>query len=336
MENEINNSSKNWSLCGIWNEKLVFGREKRKLEPRERIWASEIGKNPYERYLKMTAVPPDFDYNERTLRKFEAGNFFERIVGFVLISAGLLIYDNKWYEIPADEDHLKVSLRPDFIAGGKPDWDKAKKDIDEQSLFKLMPNLKRIAEGLIEKLSQDYPDGLKKLVFEIKSVNSQVFWAKKDYLSSAYPHHRMQCFAEMKATNMPEGRIFYISKDDLTTAEFPLFLNDPKLIEAYEKDVRYITKCIKEKTPPPKPAMVRFDDRKKLKFQYNKTKYVIEGCYTENWEIKWSNYICQITGLKKKTPEDTKESIVARYLAIIKDEIKTKNEKLKEEFKAKL
>lgn len=323
---------KKWGIVQIWNEHLTFGRDKRELKPRDYLWASELGKNHYERWLKMTAIKPDFDFPERVLRKFEAGNFFERIIGFVLMSSGILIHDNKPMEIPEDDDHLRISVRPDFVAGGKPDWEKAKKDIEENPLFSLMPALGRIAEQIVAQFSKDYPDGLKKLVFEIKSVNSMVFWAKKDYLRDAYPHHALQCLAEMKATGLDEGRILYISKDDLTTAEFPIYIDDPDLNKLYEEDVRTMTKCIRDNVAPPKPDSVIFDKDKKLRFQFNKKKEIIQGCYCPNWQIEWSNYITQITGLAGNTQEE----VVIKWKYSLKAEIKEKNEKLKDEFKAKL
>jgi len=329
----------NWSITGIWNEELTFGRNERELKKRDHIWASELGKNHLERWLKMNAIAPDFDYEERVLRKFEAGNFFERIVGFVLMSAGLLIYDNKWYQVPADENHLAVSVKPDFVAGGDIDWKKAEKRINEEELFKLMPNLGRIAKKLVQHFATKYDKGLKKLVFEIKSVNSQVFWAKKDYLGQAYPHHKLQCFAEMKATGLPEGRILYISKDDLTTAEFPVFIDDKDLNELYETDVRKMTHWIKNEKKPPRTPSVVFDDRKKLKFQANNKKYTIQGCYTDNWEVEWSNYICQLTGIKKVDKNGkprSKETIVAIFKNMNKPKIKELNDKLKEDYKLKL
>jgi len=324
----IKEENNNWSIMGIWNEELTLGRKDRPLEKRTRIWASEIGKNHYERYLKMNAVKPDFDYDERTLRKFEAGNFFERIIGFVLISAGLLKFDNKWYPIPEDENHLLVSVKPDFIAGGKPDWEKVKEDLETNLLFKLMPNLARISKRLVETLSEKYPDGLEDLVQEIKSVNSMVFWSKKDYLQEAYPHHRLQTFAGMKATGLPSGRLLYISKDDLTVEEFPIFLNDEKLNKLYEDDVRAMTKYIREGIEPPKPEDIVFDKNKKLKFQRDKKKCVIVGCYVENWEIEWSNYITQITGIEGKTQKE----VVAKWKAGISSKLSELNKKLKEDY----
>lgn len=326
---EENKKKDNWSVMGIWNEQLTFGRKKRELRKRNRIWASEIGKNHYERYLKMTAVKPDFDYDERTLRKFEAGNFFERIIGFVLVSAGILIYDNERCSIPEDNEHLEVSVRPDFIAGGKPNWEKAKKEIGEELLFQLMPNLGRIAKALVEHFSKKFPNGLNPLLYEIKSVNSLVFWSKKDYLREAYPHHQMQCFTGMKATRLKEGRILYISKDDLTTAEFPFSLDDKELNEKYEKDVRAMTKYIRERIEPPKPEFVVFDKRKKLRFQYNKEKIVRMGCYTENWEVGWSNYISKITGIKGKTQKE----VADKWGYSIKPQLKELNDKIKENIK---
>lgn len=318
-----------WSLVEIWNAQLTFGREKKELKKRNRIWASEIGKDHYERWLKMNAIKPDFDYDERILRKFEAGNFFERIIGFVLMSSGLLIHDNKWYEIPEDKKHLMISVKPDFIAGGNPNWEKAKEQVNEELLFQLMPNLGRIAQQLVKEFSKQYPNGLENLVYEIKSINSQIFWAKKDYLQEAYPHHQLQTFTEMKATKLPEGRILYISKDDLTVAEFAVSLDDEKLNELYEKDVRAMTKYIRKGIEPPKPKNVIFDPRAKLKFQYDKERQIIEGCYVENWQIGWSNYISKITGIKGKTQTEVSD----KWRLKIKDEIKIRNDELKEKFK---
>lgn len=331
MENTTEQEDKKWSIVGIWNEQLTFGRAKRALEPREHIWASELGKSYYERYLKMTAVKPDFDYDERVLRKFEAGNFFERIIGFVFISAGILKEDNEWYEIPADDTHLRVTGKPDFMAGGKPDWEKAKSHIGDESLFKLMPNLSRIAEALVKHFSEKFPDGLPDLVYEIKSINSLVFWSKKSYLQEAYFHHRLQNFWEIKATNKPEGRLLYISKDDLTVEEFPILITDPTLNEKYEEDVRAMTKFIRTKTAPPKPPNIIFDKRKKLTFQRDKKKQQILGCYILNWEIEWSNYITQITGI----PGKTQKEVVDLWKQSVSKELSAANAKLKEDYLAR-
>jgi hypothetical protein len=321
-----------WSLTEIWNKELTFGKGERELYKRDYIWASELGKDHYERWLKMNAIKPDFGYDERILRKFEAGNFFERIIAFVLVVSGLLIYDNKKYEIPTDENHLKISVKPDFIAGGKPNWEEARKRVSEEMLFRLMPNLGRIANQLVEVFSKQYPDGLEVMTFEIKSINSQVFWSKKDYLQEAYPHHILQAFAEMKATGLPKGKILYISKDDLTTSEFSISADSKVLNEMYEIDVRTLSKYIREGIEPPKPENIVFDPRGKIKFQKDKETYKIEGCYVGNWQIAWSNYISRITGIKGKTQAE----VATKWERSIAKELKEKNDELKEQFKTKL
>ena len=159
-----------------------------------------------------------------------------------------------------------------------------------------------------------------------------LFWAKKDYLQDAYPWHRLQCYAYLRATGIPEGRIFYISKDDLTVAEFSLKLDDPELNRRYEEDVTTMTKYIQDKVEPPKPEDIVFDPRKKLRFQHLTKKQVIQGCWVENWEIAWSNYISHITGIKGKTQAD----VVSAWKKKIAMTLRSKNDELKTKFKANL
>lgn len=317
-------SGGDWSIQTIWNDMLSLADE-RETKPREHIWASEIGKNYYERYLKMTGVKPDLQYPKRVLRVFAAGDFYERLMGYILVTAGILKHDNKRYEIPATEKTLMVSVKPDFIAGGIPDWEKVKKDLEENPMWMFFPKLKLIAEKLIEQLIEKFPNGLSDLVYEIKSVNSQLFWSKKDYLQEAYPHHAMQLHTEMKATDLPEGRLLYVSKDDLTILEFPLFQNHEEREKLWQKDVEEMTNFIRNKIVPPKPEDVVFDKRKSISFQCKKLKYKIKGCYTHNWEIERSMYFPTIT---EKKFESTDE-----WLNSLKPIIKEKNDQLKEEYK---
>lgn len=317
-----------WSIQTIWNEVLSLADE-REFKPREHIWASEIGKNFFERYLKMTGVKPDLEYPKRVLRVFCAGDFYERLMGYILVTAGILKHDNKRYEVPATETTLMVSVKPDFIAGGKPDWEKVRKDLEENPMWNFFPKLKLIAEKLVAQLNEKFPQGLSDLVYEIKSVNSQLFWSKKHYLQEAYPHHAMQLHTEMKATGLPEGRLLYVSKDDLTILEFPLYLLDEEREKLWLADVQQMTHYIKTRTSPPPPQEIVFDKRKKITFQHKKLKYIIQGCYTHNWEIERSMYFPTImTALGKEEVKDTK-----KWIESLKPDLKEMNDKLKEEYK---
>lgn len=91
------------------------------------------------------------------------------------------------------------------------------------------------------------------LIYEIKSVHSQKFW-KKDLPDF---HHKLQLWTYLYATQTPEGRLIYLSKDDLTILEFPIFLDDPQLKEEVEKEVDILKTAWETKTPPlPPPTII--------------------------------------------------------------------------------
>ena len=313
-----------WSIQTIWNDVLSLADE-RETKPRQHIWASEVGKNHFERWLKMKGVKPDLQFPKRILRKFAAGDFYERLMGYILVVSGILKEDNTRYEIPATEKTLMVSCKPDFIAGGIPDWSKVQKDLEENPMWHFFPKLKLIAEKLVAQLVEKYPDGLSDLVYEIKSVNSQLFWSKKDYLLEAYPHHVMQLHTEMKASKLPEGRLLYVSKDDLTILEFPLMYDNPEREKLWQDDVEKMSHYILNDITPPKPDEIVFDKRKSISFQHKKLKYKVKGCYTYNWEIERSMYFPTITEGKFESVKD--------WMNSLKPALKEKNDALKEEYK---
>ena len=78
-----------WSFFKIWNESLEQ-REERPPKERQNLWASELGKSQVDVYLKMKGIAPTNPFSARSLRKFEAGNIWEWIVGLVLLRAGML------------------------------------------------------------------------------------------------------------------------------------------------------------------------------------------------------------------------------------------------------
>ena len=290
--------SKTWGIEQVWNETLV--QQQRVTEPRDRIYASEIGKNYWERYQKMMGVQPTEKYENRILRKFAAGNWFEAMIINVFKQIGIFVSSNDRLTIPANDKHLEITVKPDLIAGGQNDWDEARKNLEASGLEDIM---KEIGFNLIDEFEKKFPGGLEEKLLEIKTVNSQVFWAKKDYLEEAYPFHTMQCYTGLKQTGIKDGVVVYISKDDLTMKEFPLTLGADDLEERWNKDVEEMTKFYLNKKEPPKPESVVFDKRKKYKFTKNKEKYATEGAYCTNWEVDWSSYFTLLTGKDHKAWE---------------------------------
>ena len=310
----------NWTLQEIWNDTLAI--KKKPQEKRDHIWAGEIGMPFYDRYLKMSGIQPTEPLEDRVLRKMSAGIWFEKQIEYILQTIGILKEAQTRIEIPATDKTLKITGKIDQLAGGITDWNEARTRVKEYNFPEF---IEAICMKIIDEFEKKHPKGLEEIVYEIKSVNSQVFWAKKDYLEEAYPHHVFQLYTYLKALGKPKGRILYISKDDLTLKEFLVMCPNPKIEKLWQEDIKQMTHYWNSQIEPPKPEDIVFDKRKKLRFQHNKEKCVIVGCWTENWMVKWSQYFSMITGC------ETEEE----WMGKIKGEISEKNTALKDAYKVK-
>lgn len=304
----------NWSLQMPWNELVT---EERKSEKREYIRASEIGSPFLDRYLKMKGVTPTNHFDSRTLRVFDCGHIFEDIPTRIFRTLGLLISNQKEVAVEID-GLLPIIGHHDPKVGGVIDIPEIKRKTSEETFQILKGHLinsglsymveavhetffadwyvKRCL-SLAEKLKKEYPNGLKPLQTEIKTVHSQAFWAHKNIDSTTgffkgYDHHNLQLFTYLVAENEPEGRFLYISKDDLTIMEKSLFLNDKKVEALWIEDIRKMTKCFKSNKEP----------EREPDYYYNKE----DGIYQKNWRIARSPYFTYITG-KSDVKEWSKE-----------------------------
>lgn len=271
----MNNLS--WSFYQIWNKSLEE-RKERELTPRSHIWATELGGAFIDRFLKMKAIPYTNPPNARSLRKFEAGNMMEWIAELVLRRAGVLVKDQEWlsYQYP---ECLEVTGKLDFLAGGKPDWEKAKAEIEQLNL----PDFFGRATGaIISHFAEKYPDGLEKIVLEVKSCGSMMFDRYEQ--TGANDHHILQLFHYLKAKNMSEGHIVYISKDDLRMLEIGVF-NSPVVEEKYKEDIGTMTSIWKSEKEPAKEPLVVFGED--------------FGKFSKNWRVEYSNYLTMLYGYKE-------------------------------------
>jgi len=314
-----------WSVMGLWND-MNIKTKRNEPKVRDYISPSDIGKSYWNRYQKMNGVPEDAPFNNRVLRIFSAGDEFHNLLKNVFKSAGIFINsqdDEGWSEIDATPTTLKVLGKYDALVGGLPDYDKAKEHCE---IMGLSDFVKSRVLSLVEKLIEIYPHGLPELLYEIKSVNSQAFWHKKGYLIESYPWHALQCYAYLKANNKPEGRILYISKDDLMTAEFPILYPCEKYEELLQKDLEEMSYFIINKIEPPRPEPIVFNPKGSCAFQHLKKKYKTEGCFQANWEIERSPWFKTLTGFENV--KDWKKSINGLIL--------DKNNEFKHEFKTKI
>lgn len=307
-----------WTFATIWNESLEKGRPERELKPRERIWASEMCGPYIDRILKMNAVKPTNPPNPRSMRKFEAGNMMEWLVGVVLKRAGILIDNQEWlsFRYPS---LFEVSGKLDFYAGGNPDWSKAEFELKK---FELPEFFSRATSAILAHFADKYPNGLDKIVLEIKSCSS--FMMERYEMKGADIKHKLQSFHYLKAKNLEEAHIVYICKDDLRMLECEV--NNPSEIEAiYKNDVEQITKHHQSKTLPEKELEIYFDD--------------IVGKFSANWKVGYSNYLTMLYGYQNQKEYDDKyKPMVSRFNRVLKrcvngDKITDKNLKIMDEIR---
>lgn len=289
-----------WKISDIWNNLVT---EDYPVKARDYIRASEIGKPFLDRYLAMKGLTPTNPFPPRVKRVFDAGFIFEvDVVERLFKLAGILQSAQKEVvvELPG---MLKVIGHYDHKVGGTINQEQAQKEIDDPHTSDWM---KARAKKLLETLLTTYPNGLKTLIADVKTVNSRSFWYAGNQDESTgffkgYDHHKLQLFTYLFAENEPEGRLFYISKDDLTLMESPVSLNNQILKELWLNDITQMTHYYKNNIEPPKEDDLVFNERKQM-WEYN-------------WVIMRSSYFYRITG--KESVEDWQNSL--------RDELKKKN-----------
>jgi hypothetical protein len=273
-----------WGLANIWNRSLG-NREERPVEPRSRLWASELGKSPIDLFLKLKGVKPSNPFDARSLAKFEAGNIWEGVLTFVLHRAGLLksTQDYITYQYPG---LLPVTGKLDILAGGAIDWEQARNNAislqNELSKFPGFDNAVKRAVTIVDYLSQEYPDGLNEVIFEIKSSASMVF---DKLLATQQPQkeHKMQNFHYLKGTGRKEGHILYISKDDSRMLEFGV-MNPSGVEDEYRNAIEFISKAYFSDTMPEKDKELSFNEET-MRFE-------------ASWKVMYSSYLTYLYGYK--------------------------------------
>lgn len=268
-----------WEFANVWNQSLDV-RPDRPLVPRDYVWASEIGGGMLDRYLKMNGVRPSNAPNKRSLRKFQAADIFEWLCALVLKRAGILVEQQTKlsYQYPG---LLRVSGKLDFLAGGQPDWRKARKELSFLGLPEMLQNA---SLAIIDNLESRFGDAcLKTIVLEIKSC-STFMYAKYEKSKQPGVSHRSQAFHYLKALGIDEGHIVYVCRDDCMLLEFPVL--NPSSVEAeYIADLTEITGYVQNNERPRLEQEILFDDKL---FRFEK-----------NWKIEYSNYLTMLYGFKE-------------------------------------
>lgn len=273
----------NWSIVGIWNEEENLNRYEIKM--RDYILATDVGKPFLDRYYKMTGEPETNPMEPRILRIFTAGNEFHFLMRRVFRKIGFLLDYEQRIEIPATSTSLKIVGYYDMKIGGKVNLIEAEKMINSEDFSDFV---KAKALKCAKYFAEKYPEGLEPTIVENKSVNSLAFVAHQQgrgYLRDVYPHHALQLYTYLKATGIRQGRLLYISKDNLLIEEHLVSLGDKSWEELWQLDVKTMSDFYKNKVLPPREPDIVKDEK---------------GKYKPNWRIERSQYLTKITGFKDK------------------------------------
>lgn len=290
-----------WSFHEIWNKSLeVEEIDHRPVEPRDYLWASEIGKIDTDVYLRMKGVQPTNPPNPRSLRKFEAGNMWEWIVQLILLRAGIL-HDTQVRVKHKYEGLLEVSGKIDFMAGGTANYDEATDVISE---LKLPPRVNYAMHQIIQYLMKNYPEGLGKKAMELKSVSSFVMNAC-EITEKPMEGHMMQAYHYTKHPDVDRTDLIYICRDDCRMMTFPILENTASLEEKYYNHIKRYTENYHSDILPPKAQPVEFSES--------------EGRFSLNRQIGWSGYLTMVYGFESQMEFENKyKGLPASWNAVLK------------------
>jgi len=87
------------------------------------------------------------------------------------------------------------------------------------------------------------------IIYEIKSKHSRAFWYMQKE-GQAPIQNRMQLWFYLYATDREEGKLLFLSKDDLAMLEYEVRLDDEELRRATLREVEILNRAWEEKLPP--------------------------------------------------------------------------------------
>lgn len=274
------------NIAQIWNS--VIEKKDRPIQPRERLFASELGGSMIDRWHKLKGTPYTNPPNSRSMRKFMAGDIWEWIIKTVLIRSGIpfTTQDKVLLEYP---DLLPISGKLDFIIGGAIN---PKEALERLEMEDIPDFIKRPARAIIEALETTYPDGnIPKKVIEIKSVGSFIF---ESLLSQDNPrtYHMLQGAVYKLGTGLPTD-IVYVCRDDCRLLQYSIDKIVPDLEKEIKKDLELITKYHKDDIEPPKESLIIFEANK----------------FKTNWKIQYSPYLTMLYTYNKNGDDKEEKPI---------------------------
>lgn len=291
-------NEKIFSLAEIWN--AGFEDEKRKVEPRDRIWATELNKMDIDIILKLKGIETTNEASDRAKRKFETGDLWEWFVSLILKRAGIFISAQDRLEERVETGLLSVSGKIDFKVGGQPDLAKAYELLKE---LELPEKFMKRATRIIAHIEKNFPAGVPQHIEEIKTCSLQVF-ERLEQSNKPSLSYSLQLYHYVRCTGM-YGKLTYICKDDSRMKEFVIFPGDEDLEKAYIEKITRITEYYKKDIIPEKEKPIEWDAELKKFFL--------------NVKVGWSNYLTLNYDIKDETEfGDIYRGVVESWNTVIK------------------
>lgn len=316
-----------WTLAKVWNDSI--DKSVREYPPRDYMWASELGRADIDIWLKMQGEKPTNPPNDRSFRKFAAGNWFEWGIKQVLISCGLLQSCQDRVECQP-EGCVRVSGKLDFVAGGRANYAQARATIaqmfanDELLLWK--------ANKVIDGFEATNPLGWDEKVLEIKSC-ALITFNRIEKTGKPLAGHDLQLF-HYAFTRQQEGALIYLCRDDMRMYEIPIMPNDQMLLAKYTEKVKRVSGYYLDQQMPEPEKPVVFDEdllrfQKNFNVEYSPflTKiYNIENpdAYDEMYSKRvasWNRVLGRVATKAKMTPKNLEALADMQNFGFDKDRI---------------
>lgn len=269
--------SNNWNIKFLISD-FLGGGSTLKPDPRKEIWASDLGKPLFDTINKMNGVKYTNPADGMGMMTFLLGKAIEQGVYNLLKDCGIA-YESQERVTIETEGNLPVVGRPDLIVQVT-DWFQVSRELD-----RLNKRDYRIAgmKEIVRRYQDQYPNGLSKTPFEIKSINSMALrYNKAKGMASAYPYHQLQLYTYMRYGGFNTGHLLYIAKDTGYIEEVVVTAT-PELEERWLTAVTEISQAYNTNTYPVPSAKIT---------ENGKTK--------SNWQVDYSPYKDLILSLQDK------------------------------------
>lgn len=273
----------NFNLAQVWNSAIE--KKDRPINPRDHLYASELGGSMIDRFYKLKGTPYTNPPNNRSMRKFMAGDIWEWIIKTVLIRSGVPFTTQDHVELKY-EGLLPITGRIDFIIGGAINYTEAINRLEAEDIPDF---IKTPAKAIITALQANYPDTIPKKVLEIKSVGSFIFESLETQ-DNPRTHHMLQGAVYALTTKLPTD-IVYVCRDDCRLLQYSIDKIVPDLEKEIKKDLEAITKFHTDDVEPPKEELIVLEN----------------GKFKTNWRVQYSNYLSMLYTLgdkKIETPDE--------------------------------